>query len=373
MLLSACERKDGIAVDPSLSTPFITSASLGASIVNLDSTTDVHVTLLNDGSYRITDTISVSVNAPGISIADLRFGFRLISPTGGLAILSGSLRLDNASSTSLIRNYITPFSFNIDRASIGLYRIEVYQTAPNSASNTIHVPLLIQRRNSKPLLGVPTIRTLRPAGSDSIRLSLTIAASDSNGLRDIISLLVFPKNVMDTSSRNMWDNGNETNGDALQGDGIFSAMIWVRPISVTDSVRLNFLAIDSSYEQSAVVTRSLQNHRPRIMNVDVPDSIQRPASGTRLMPFRMTVSDTDGLGDIDTVTFVNTSSSNPLAFTMFDSGDLSLHGDLIANDGIYSRIVSIDAPTTTGVKVFHFEVVDKSGARDLVIRNITVY
>lgn len=171
----------------------------------------------------------------------------------------------------------------------------------------------------------------------------------------------------------MRDDGNLASGDALQGDGVYSTFFWVRPISVTDSVRLNFLAIDSSYEESAVVTRSLQNHPPRIVNVDVPDSIQRPASGTRLIPFRMTVTDSDGLGDIDTVTFVNTSSSNPLAFTMFDSGDLSLHGDLIANDGIYSRIVSIDAPTSTGVKAFRFEAVDKSGARDVVIRNITVY
>jgi hypothetical protein len=58
---------------------------------------------------------------------------------------------------------------------------------------------------------------------------------------------------------------------------------------------------------------------------------------------------------------------------MYDDGDFANHGDVTAGDGIYSLAIQINSGNPLGVKEFHFYAVDKSGARDEVIKLITIY
>jgi hypothetical protein len=57
---------------------------------------------------------------------------------------------------------------------------------------------------------------------------------------------------------------------------------------------------------------------------------------------------------------------------MYDDGDLAAHGDSLAGDGTFSRLLSIDAATSTGQKQFRFSVTDRSAARADTLKIITI-
>jgi len=298
--------------------------------------------------------------------------YRIYRPSSADLLTSGLLSRFSADST--VVTYSGQFSVTINRTDIGAYRIEVYAKDNfNATSNVASTSLLVSRRNSIPVLGLPTMRQFSPAGSDSTQFTFTIFAADSDGINDIASVTVKAHGAIDSLPKLLLDNGLLSNGDQFPGDGIFSTNIWVTPTVALPLVVFEFVALDRAGSHSNVVFRTLLNHPPRIMQLDVPDSVQRPAAGTVYIPFYATVADSDGLGDIDSVYFRNFSSSTPANFLMYDDGDLVAHGDAVAHDGTYSRIVSIDPSTTLGNKEFHFVVVDKAGATSAVIHNIRIY
>ncbi len=108
------------------------------------------------------------------------------------------------------------------------------------------------------------------------------------------------------------------------------------------------------------------------MSLTIPSTITRPGSGSSLISFFAAVADTNGRTDIDSVYFVNLSSTTPAPVLMYDDGDLTTHGDSVAADGVWSRRLSIDATTSTGAKTFRFSATDRAGARADSTRIITI-
>ena len=374
LLFSSCEKERENPIDSNALTSYVLSATLTYFTFNLDSASSTSdVIQLPNGQFTITDTLRATIASP-LGISSIKHvQYRIIAPAASSYFTSGKLS-QAAGGSATIFQYTGIFSITLDRTDIGRYQVDVSATNQDgSESNALHIPLFITRNNSTPQLGTPSIRKYTPAGSDSTRLSVTIAASDSNGFSDITLVKVRTRNAIDSSLKTMYDNGNSMNGDQLTGDGIFSAITWMTPTLVLDSVKVEFVAIDSKSAQSPIVSRSLLNYPPSITNVIVPDSIQRPTSGFQLITFLETVTDPDGLGDIDSVYFRNFSSQTPTNFYMYDDGNLTLHGDSTANDGTYSLIVRIDPSTTLGNKEFHFYVVDKSGATSSLTRFIKIY
>jgi hypothetical protein len=111
------------------------------------------------------------------------------------------------------------------------------------------------------------------------------------------------------------------------------------------------------------VRRPIANELPRFTALDVPLTITRPATGSTLITFAVTVADGNGLSDIDSVYFRNMSATTPVPFLLFDDGNIAAHGDTTAGDGSYASILQITSSNTPGAKLFQFSVTDRVGSR----------
>lgn len=371
VIFFSCEKEKGGNIDPNFNAPYLITANVNPAQLNLDLPIVGNVDSLGNGDYRIAiyvdgKALKQSADTP------TRCYLQILRPDATTPFSKLYLSLSNLGKDTVA--FGDTITFIINRSEIGLYRFSfTIQTVSGTVSNTIQKTLQIVRRNSPPFLDTPTMRQFTPDGSDSIRFTFTIFASDVDGLSDIKDVSVRALNTTDSSAKTMLDNGSSGNGDKFPGDGIFSKIIWIKPTISLPSVRFEFKAIDYEGVQSNIVERTFENHSPVIIALDVPDSIQRPTSGIQAVFFYLTANDSDGLNDIDSVFFSNQSSQTPTNILMYDDGNLQDHGDEVANDGIYSRGVSIDQNTLLGIKEFRFEIVDKSGARVFRTHFITIF
>jgi len=368
VIFFSCEKEKGGNIDPNFNTPYLLTASVNPTHLNLDLPTVGNVDSLGNGDYQIT----IYVNGKALrNLADTPTGcyLQILRPDAKTPF-SKLISLSNIGRDTVA--FGDNISFVINRSEAGLCRFSfTIQTVSGTVSNIIQKTLLIMRRNSPPFLDSPTMRQFTPEGSDSTRVTFTIFASDVDGLSDIKDVSVRALNTTDSSAELMLDNGLIDNGDKFPGDGIFSTIIWIKPVISLPSVRFEFKAIDYEGAESNIVERSFENHPPVIVDLDMPDSIKIPASGQEAHYFYLTVEDPDGLNDIDSVYFQNINF--PDIRTMFDDGYFSLNGDQTAGDGIYTLRVWIFSSNKPSVNEFHFNVVDKSGARDSRARLLKVY
>lgn len=118
------------------------------------------------------------------------------------------------------------------------------------------------------------------------------------------------------------------------------------------------------FEGNAVaqtVTIVGKNYPPVLSNLVAPDTVLLPVSGTVNIPLHVTVSDSNGLGDIRDVFFRSLDSSNPnTKIFLFDDGSTA-NGDLVARDGTYSRIIVLDSANDRKTYRFAFQAIDASG------------
>jgi hypothetical protein len=138
---------------------------------------------------------------------------------------------------------------------------------------------------------------------------------------------------------------------------------------VSKSALGSFLVEVSAFDQHGVegnavaqtVTIVGKNYPPVLSNLVAPDTVLLPVSGTVNIPLHVTVSDSNGLGDIRDVSFRSLDSSNPnTKIFLFDDGSTA-NGDLVARDGIYSRIIILDSSNDRKTYRFAFQAVDASG------------
>ncbi len=364
----SCEKSNLGTVDVQTEAPLLSNASTTPDSIYIDNLTPVN------GLYSINTTVKVKMSFRG---GDQSLTASVLRPTTSQEVASIALRDDGITPDQTAKDSIFSgqIQFSIQRTSFGRYRVRfVSRNAGGVQSNTLEQTLILARANSAPSLSNAGIKPSTPpgSGSDSTRVLLTITASDSDGIGDLRRVSVQPLNTTNTSAKALLDNGDLPNGDQVAGDGIYSALVWIKPITTLQNVEFVFTSSDKHNALSNEVRRLYANHSPIILNLNVPTTIQRPPSGSRLVPFYQTVADSDGLGDIDSVFFRNFSSTNPINILMYDDGDIIAHGDSVANNGEYSRLVSIDATNSTGPKEFHFYVIDRFGARDSLIKIITI-
>ncbi len=166
--------------------------------------------------------------------------------------------------------------------------------------------------------------------------------------------------------------------DLVANDSVFSATIQFdlsRAFAGTYSVQ--FSASDRSGLRSNVLVKSLfiirRNSIPVISNLVAPDTIVRPSGGSRFVSFSLAVSDSDGYEDIAVVFFRRLSPPSANTILMFDDGDASSSGDIVAGDGIFTRILTIDSTAILGGQEFQFEAQDRFGAvSDSIVHTIVI-
>jgi len=106
-------------------------------------------------------------------------------------------------------------------------------------------------------------------------------------------------------------------------------------------------------------------NRPPVVSNVVADTLISKATAASTITIRVSVSDTNGLADIQRVWFDaflpngNPSSSNPIL--MYDDGlSTGASGDQVAGDGVYSIITASPAGASVGTYRFSFHAIDRS-------------
>jgi hypothetical protein len=140
---------------------------------------------------------------------------------------------------------------------------------------------------------------------------------------------------------------------------------------------LRFYVQDSFLEKNAAVPTCelfVANTPPRIVNIQMPEVLERPtASGGYKQGFiTVQVEDDQGRADIDAVYFYSlkpdsTMANNGDPFLLVDNGipfalgDLLAQGDQQAGDGIYSYSLLVYNTAVLGNFTFTFYARDKAG------------
>jgi hypothetical protein len=85
--------------------------------------------------------------------------------------------------------------------------------------------------------------------------------------------------------------------------------------------------------------------------------------------------DPNGLNDIDEIYFIvyrpDGTTNNAKVF-LLDDGDTQQHGDLIAGDGIFSRLIQVDENNAKGTYRFEFQAKDRSGELSNVLNHFVL-
>ena len=364
--LSGCEENPSTVADLTGTSPVLESASATPAAFDLDALPQ------QGGVYRLSAYIAALVSDPQ-GVSDIReVRWTLYAPSGTSVIATGTMQAGVTGSNGLTRDYSTAITFDATRALRGAYRVELTATDGSGfRSTTTSISLNVRIGNASPALALAGARQISMSG-DSALFALSVQASDSNGLGDVARVTVRARASKDSSATQLYDDGTRAHGDAIAGDGIFSAYRWVRPTTVVSAILFEYTGVDAGGNQSNVLLRSANNEGPRFAALTVPATITRPGSGSIPVSFFAAVTDANGRSDIDSVYFINLSSTSPTIISMYDDGDVTTHGDSVAADGIWSRRLSIDAATSTGAKTFRFSATDRAGARADSTRIITI-
>lgn len=365
-LNQGCDKNPVGILDPYGFAPELLSASVTPDSVYLDALTP------SAGTYSASVVITASVRDTNGSLSSVvatltRHGEP--EPYAQVELRDDGVAPDGTAHDGIFSGRA---DITLTRSQAGSHTVQIWATdSKGYRSRQLNLPLRFGIANSPPSIGIPSTRS-SVSGVDSIYISFFLPVSDSNGLGTVSSVTVRFRNAVDTSSHRLYDDGQAGHSDFFPGDGIFSGSFWVIPTGLPDSLAFVFSAVDDQGSVSSLIKGYHVNHPPSIVRLNVPSVIVRPGSGSIPVYFYATVTDPDGWSDIDSVYFRNFSSSTPTSIQMYDDGDLAVHGDSVARDWTFSRIVFIDATNSPGQKYFHFYVVDKEGASATIIDTINV-
>lgn len=259
--ISSCEKeKEGI-IDSNFSAPFISSVTIPHNILNLDTTTSSSVTLLPNGTYRITDSLFAQTTSVSGAQTIKSIYYRIYRPGSDNHFSSGILSPSISNLTTTL--YSGSFSFIVDRTEAGSYKIEVFaENSSGNTSNFVQVSLMITRNNSTPVIlstVVPDTVYLPPG--DSLLIRMTAAIADSDGISDIQEVFFYSLNSSDPTRKfPLLDDGNinSISGDVLQGDGVYTITVKLLDQgNVRRTFEFEFHAVDRQGSNSASVLRML--------------------------------------------------------------------------------------------------------------------
>ena len=215
------------------------------------------------------------------------------------------------------------------------------------------------------------IQALDPSQIDGniveIQVDVTVQATDEDGLIDRVIFAVRPP----AQDLPPVEFGFLTGSGSGQFEGSYMLPF---DTGLTGNYTVEVYAIDDDNLLSNRVlgTLTIRNDGmpPVIDEIDAPDVIERPDTGTSLVALVAVVSDPDGLSNIANVLFWNVERPDD-TFALFDDGEQG--GDEVAGDGRYTVTIQISSTATLGTNVFAFQATDRGGLRSEVItKEITV-
>jgi hypothetical protein len=227
-----------------------------------------------------------------------------------------------------------------------------------------------EQTNSIRVTGIAAIDSVNYLTQDSV-LTFAISFNSSAQIQTVYFNIVNPAGIqMNSTSINMYDDGNlSAHGDAAQNDNTYSNKytmsanyengIYIVKYYVTDIYNNNRYFSSQNF----VFDNGQEKFTPVVSDLVAPDTISL-SSGTNYYTLHLTVQDSNGVSDIETVFFnsfvppdYHPSSANPIL--MYDDGS-SQHGDDTAGDGIYSVVVVL-SNATEGSYRWEFQAIDRAG------------
>lgn len=187
------------------------------------------------------------------------------------------------------------------------------------------------------------------------------AVQDSNGIDDLVSV-----SLRLTRQGNLIFSGdlpliNRTADDTATFGASFDSSFAAER---QGDYQLEVQAHDQSDDFSTILGRPifLENFPPRLFNVELPGTFQRPPAGADTLVVRIAADDPQGLRDLQSVQVtVERQGGTPTLIDLFDDGDFAAHRDVAAGDGIYSRGLTVTSTSTPGIFRFTFQGQDRVG------------
>jgi hypothetical protein len=118
-----------------------------------------------------------------------------------------------------------------------------------------------------------------------------------------------------------------------------------------------------------------QDNLPPIISNTVVEPDTVVVNDTTIIFTSVEASDPNGENDILEVYFKvykPDGTTNDVKVFLFDDGNTSESGDLIAGDGIYSRLIQVDQSNDKGIYRFEFQAKDRSGELSNIINHFVL-
>jgi hypothetical protein len=358
MILTSCEEKNGIVAQPEVFS--IQSVSV-PSRINISRIKTYSISFKVTHPNGVDAIASVSTTFFAANQSDILFSTDLYDDGG----------VNNPGDMDVIaRDGIFTNTFLSDSMTFPLGTIFVRAAVIDNSQQELQTDFIpcTTLFNKAPVLVALSAPDTLPSGSPPVLFSGTV--QDSNGIEDVPSVIIRLKQQNLTIFSTELNSLNTIAEDSGLYGGYFDSTFAAERIG---DYQLEFQAVDLSGDSSDVLPQSiyLENTAPRIFNISMRNTIQRPSSGADTMHVKISANDSQGLSDILSVGFVailvggDTSSFLP----MLDDGDTPSNGDDLANDGRYSTIIQIQAQNQAGTYIFEFSSDDKVGNTSVSLRD----
>jgi hypothetical protein len=163
-------------------------------------------------------------------------------------------------------------------------------------------------------------------------------------------------------------------------NNLFSAQYILKRENPNGTYILNFTAKGTSSESKLVATSSFefnngQDNLPPVISNTVIEPDTAVVNDTTVIFTSVEAMDPNGANDIVEVYFVvykPDGSTNNIEVSLFDDGNTTENGDLVAGDGIYSRLIQVNQANEKGIYRFEFQAKDRLGELSNIINHFVL-
>jgi hypothetical protein len=214
---------------------------------------------------------------------------------------------------------------------------------------------------------------------------VSISFNSTAGIKSLYFNIIAPDGEkLNSSPVTLYDDGDTTlHGDVTKGDNTFSNKYPFSQSFLNGKYTIQYYIVNSLDKTLLVAEHSFHYNNnitdipPVVSNLVALDTVNLNSTATTDILISLQASDSNGLKDI-AIVFFNSfkpngdpATGNP--FQMYDDGNTSQDGDIVAGDGIFSLIISLPPGTNKGTYRWEFQAQDREKkTSNIIIHNIVV-
>lgn len=227
---------------------------------------------------------------------------------------------------------------------------------------------------------IRTIDSVRYIPNDSL-FTIAVTFLSSSDIRDVfVDVYSSAGQILSPSHLKLYDNGRSENGDLTSGDNTYSNRFPLSQYYPNGTYKINYFVQDKNNQTKQVAVQNFtydngQNNVAPVISNSIIDPDTLVVTDTTVIQISVQAEDQNGLSDIESVYFIvyrPDGASNNNKVELFDSGNIQLHGDHIAGDGIYSLKIQVDQNNMKGTYRFEFQARDRGKKLSNVINHFVL-